>query len=196
MRLERERADAERVIARSPASLAPALALVTAILERDPEHAPAVADLEPCMGYAHAVEERGLPPYEGPMPERQGWPTPEDVELEEAYVRSRADVAARLELCLCVLGTFVALYARDAAPAPDLAEDIARERARHLAHREEERAERVAELERERTRARRALEVPRPHAGARAYLESVESALARVRALDAETLCTDRCALA
>ena len=113
MRLDRDEAGADGLIAQCLSSLPSALEVTSALLARHPERASSVEDLSRCVEYAQQVQATGIPRYPSPLPKLEGWPTEEDVQRREKRVAFNADLAARLELSLCVFGTFVSLVVRD-----------------------------------------------------------------------------------
>lgn len=197
MRLDGDEAAANAAITRCMAGLASSLEVTEALLARRPESASSVPDLPRCLEYARLVRAQGLPRCDCPPPQyAESYPSEEDILRRGKRVAFDADVAARLELCLCVFGTFVSIVARDGgvAPGDPLAEAVSEERARHLAHREGERKERVTVLERAIENLRRQIEMQGNSEALQRTLAATEAELAKVNALDAVTICTDRCA--
>ncbi len=133
--------------------LAPTLALVRALLARHPSRVSSVPELSRSLDEAEALAASGpaRPTFDGPKPElREGWPNDEDVARSKAMAAFEEDLASKLDLALCVLGTFVARCARDdLAPAQGDALEQAFTAAlqAHRAHREEERAHAIAQAE-------------------------------------------------
>lgn len=175
-------ASARLAIAVGSSQLASSFALVDALVK------PAGAsptDLDACLAFARSFVERGLPTYTGPVVAMAGWPTDEDIRREEARLAFEEDLAARIELCLCVFGTVAACSVRDHGTPAGSAEAVKVELARHRAHRETERDSRLAKLTSERDGWR----------GNQEMVAQVEARLRLIMALDPQQLCTDRCCL-
>lgn len=195
MRLDRDQDRASDLVAASMAHLPAALEIASALLARHPERAASIRDLDRCLEYARQIHATGLPRHQRPEPRRaEGSPDDEEIRRRDDAIAFDRDVAARLELCLCVFGTLVWQVTRDGLAAGDpLADAMAKERARHLEHRRGERRERITTLESAIAASRRRLETGASDAESR-VLAATEAALAKVQALDDVTLCTDRCA--
>lgn len=130
--------------------LAPAHDLAAALRERHRDLAAQVADLDRALDDAGSLvaTHGGFPVYQGLTAALQGWPTQEDIDREEARANFFSGLAARVDLALCILGTFVARCRYERASDPALrGPDVDRLMASHRDHREGERAHSLRRLE-------------------------------------------------
>lgn len=201
MRIDRDRDESRRQLAKTEPELLPALAVVEALRDQDP--AATLGDLEPCLDFARRWRERGGPTIENTA--IQGDDIGAAVARAEAEASALGEAARKIPFCLCVFRTFIARFVRDHDVPEELLADISREQARHLQHREAERRERITELEAQLVATTHQIDELPPQLdgdlrkalvdGIRGRIAEKEQHLRRIRDLDAATLCTDRCAL-